>query len=49
MITSVFGFKLSRLTTKRDAAMAAGATQVALRLTDEILALIAAEKELLSA
>ncbi len=49
MITSVFGYKLSKLTTKRDAAMAAGATAVALRLTDEILELIAAEKKLRTA
>jgi hypothetical protein len=49
MITSVFGYKLSKLTTKRDAAMTAGATEVALRLTDEILELIAAEKKLRTA
>ncbi|MCZ7861277.1 hypothetical protein O9X98_07625 [Agrobacterium salinitolerans] len=49
MITTVFGYKLSKLTTKRDAAMAAGATAVALRLTDEILELIAAEKKLRTA
>ncbi|MCV9965071.1 hypothetical protein OIU34_24545 [Pararhizobium sp. BT-229] len=49
MITSVFSYKLSKLTVKRDAAMAAGATAAALRLTDEILDLIAAEKKLRAA
>lgn len=49
MIPSVFGYKLTKLTTKRDAAMAVGATEVALRLTDEILKLIAAEKKLRAA
>jgi hypothetical protein len=46
MTIKLFDYKLSKLTEKRDAAMSAGATAVALRLTYEILELINNEKTL---
>jgi hypothetical protein len=46
MITSMFNYKLEKLTSRRDAAMNVNATEVALRHTDEILKLIEEEKKL---
>jgi hypothetical protein len=46
MTIKLFDYKLSKLTEKRDVAMSAGATAVALRLTYEILELINNEKTL---
>lgn len=45
-IINLFNFKISRLTAKRDAALAAGALETALRQTDEIITIIAAEIKL---
>jgi hypothetical protein len=46
MAISLFDHKITRLSAKRDGAAAVGETATALRLTDDILALIKTEKKL---
>jgi hypothetical protein len=46
MAISLFDHKITRLSAKRDGAAAVGETAAALRLTDDILALIKTEKKL---